>query len=188
MWQQTGKTEFSDEMDDVIAGKKNPLVKEKSWLDKLADLKSGVSDSIKEAYGGNVKDRQMSKVKEAAKRAKIESALLDTIGVGKDESGIKPKLQSEYETAKAEKTPRESSLRKVMINLGVPVQGMTDEEKARVAASRIEAKNREEARQKMEQARLLGIRQVGTSLPQFSNLVGGGQFGTLGSGIAPKGY
>ena len=62
---------------------------------------------------------------------------------------------------------------------------MTKEEKKRRSARAISAKDREALEMAEENKRLQRIMQVSTTLSPAQSFVGGGQFGSFGTGIAP---
>jgi hypothetical protein len=150
-----------------------------------------------------------------AKARDIEEKMLDALGIGYKDTGIKGERQKAYERElepnmdagrKAQrareyedaswywgkpklayegKAPEGSKMRSALIDLGIPVKDMTTEEKAQKEAAEKKAAALAEIKRKAEEARLARIAQVGTSLTPAQSFVTSGQSGLSGPGISP---
>lgn len=141
-----------------------------------------------------------SRLKEAAKRVRAEKMILKDTGL-EEASGLKGAEQrklASLQAAAIKKRPEEmgflekitapgSKIRDALLSMGVPVKNMTAEEKKRFLAQKARVSVERQRQNAEEQARLARIAQVGTGLSDVESYVGGGQFGSFGTGIAPRG-
>lgn len=156
-----------------------------SYLSKIGDYLSKKKDDISESFGDAYRGQPDPAIEKLKHKSMIEKNMLDSIGIGEKDSGIKGKYQVSLEDLKNKSNRKSSSLRDAMISMGIPVKNMTKEEKKRKASQAISAKDRAALEAAAEAKRLQRISQVATKLSPAQSFVGGGQFGSFGTGIAP---